>query len=372
MLPIICLFGSKLVKHLIANEIAKFLILIKPMISLVTTVLNDRDGCGAFFQQMEAQTMIPEEIVIVDGGSKDGTWEFLQTYQTSKYQLKVIQDTGCNVARGRNIAIAQATHQIIVSTDVGCIWESQWLAELAQPLLDNEQIEAVMGSWQVRWQDLNSDWAKVEYALLGEPKLIATPQSHASSRAIAYRKSLWSRIGGYPEDLTLAGDDMVFALLLHQATDKVACAPIPRCHWERHVSLESFCKESRRNFFGGGEAGIWIKHSLLVGSRLVLEAGLLITALCTLLLVQSVAISLIPLALFLVSFIHRLVRLTPAIKYLEDFSYLDRWRRVILFEYATKFWGLVGYWNGFRLGFEKCEQCRNRLKNNKFVLQIQT
>ena len=338
------------------------------MISLVTTVLNDRQGCEAFFQQMEAQTMLPDEIVIVDGGSKDGTWEFLQTYQTTKgYTLKVIQEIGCNVARGRNIAIEKSSYDIIVSTDVGCIWEPQWLEELAQPLLDNSNIDAVMGSWQVRWQDLTSDWAKVEYALLGQPQMIATPTSHASSRAISYRKSLWSEIGGYPEDLTLAGDDMVFALLLHQTTNKVACAPIPRCYWERPVTLQSFCREARRNFFGGGEAGIWFKYGLLVGGRLVLEAGLLIAAFCSLLLAQPLAISLLLLGLFLASFAHRLILLMPAITYLEDFSYLDRWRRIILFEYATKFWGIIGYWKGFIAGAKRCAECRDRL--NTFHLK---
>ena len=334
------------------------------MISLVTTVLNDRQGCEAFFEQMEAQTMLPDEIVIVDGGSKDGTWEFLQTYQTTKgYTLKAIQDIGCNVARGRNMAIAESAYNIIVSTDVGCIWEAQWLSELVQPLLDNEQIEAVMGSWQVRWQDLTSDWAKVEYALLGQPQLIATPQSHASSRAISYRKSLWSRIGGYPEDLTLAGDDMVFALLLHQSTDRVACAPIPRCYWERPVTLQSFCKEARRNFFGGGEAGIWFKHGLFVSGRLFLEALLLISALCFFLLSQTMDIGLILVGLFLVSFIHRLIRLMPAINYLQDFNYLERWRRIVLFEYSTKFWGIIGYWKGFMTGAKNCTECRKRLNN---------
>jgi glycosyltransferase involved in cell wall biosynthesis len=334
------------------------------MISLVTTVLNDRQGCLAFFQQMEAQTLLPNEIVIVDGGSNDGTWELLQTYQTTKgYTLKVIQDLGCNVARGRNIAIAESTYDLIVSTDVGCLWESQWLEELAQPLLDNPDLEAVMGSWQVRWQDLTSDWAKVEYAILGQPQMIATPQSHASSRAIAYRQSLWSKIGGYPEDLTLAGDDMVFALLLHQVTDKVACAPIPRCYWERPVTLKSFCKEARRNFFGGGEAGIWVKHGLLVGARLSLEALLLISGLLFLLLFKSIGIGVLLLGLFFASFSYRSLRLVPAIKYLPDFGYWERWRRIILFEYSTKFWGIIGYWKGFIAGAKHCTECRERLNN---------
>ena len=332
------------------------------MISLVTTVLNDRQGCEDFFSQIEVQTYLPDEIVIVDGGSKDGTWDFLQNYQPNQpYSLRVIQEVGCNVARGRNLAIAKAQNDIIVSTDIGCTWEPQWLEELARPLLEDSQLEAVMGSWQVRWEDLKSDWAKVEYALLNEPKLIATPKSHASSRAIAYRKALWEKIGGYPEDLTLAGDDMVFALLLHQTTDRVTCAPIPRCYWERPVALKSFCKEIRRNFRGGGEAGIWLKYGLLVGGRLVLEPFLLLIGLVGLLVGLPSWVA----ALFLISFFvivgTRLVRLTSAIERLNTYSYSNRLLRILIFEYLTKFWSVVGYWEGFLAGLKHCQECRARL-----------
>lgn len=334
------------------------------MISLVTTVLNDREGCEAFFSQMEAQTHLPDEIVIVDGGSKDGTWEFLQNYQPTKpYSLHVFQDVGCNVARGRNIAIAKAQNDIIASTDIGCTWEPQWLEELARPLLEDSQLEAVMGSWQVRWEDLKSDWAKVEYALLNEPKFIATPKSHASSRAIAYRKALWEKIGGYPEDLTLAGDDMVFALLLHQTTDRVTCAPIPRCYWERPVALKSFCKEARRNFRGGGEAGIWLKYGLLVGGRLVLEPLLLLMSLVGLLFGLPIWVA----ALFFISFLliarTRVFRFAPAIERLiNTYGYSNGLLRILFFEYLIKFWSVVGYWEGFLSGLKHCRECRERLQ----------
>ncbi|MEM7457376.1 MAG: glycosyltransferase, partial [Planctomycetota bacterium] len=62
---------------------------------------------------MKNQTRLPDEIVIVDGGSKDGTWEFLKSYTfDNDIQLVAIQDAGCNVARGRNIAIVNATNEI--------------------------------------------------------------------------------------------------------------------------------------------------------------------------------------------------------------------------------------------------------------------
>ncbi|WP_414530437.1 glycosyltransferase family 2 protein [Nodularia chucula] len=333
------------------------------MISLVTTVLNDCEGSRSFFADMEAQTHLPNEIVIVDGGSRDGTWEFLQSYQPNKpYSLIVIQDAGCNVARGRNLAITQAKHDIIVSTDIGCKWEKEWLEELAKPLLENEQLESVMGSWAVKKEDINCNWAKVEYELLNQPKLIANPKSHASSRSIAYRKSLWKKIGGYPEDLTLAADDMVFALLLHSSTNQVGCAPISRCSWERPSRLTAFGKEAYRNFFGAGEAGIWLKYGLLVGGRLLLEFVLLIISLLAFLWFPFKWIGLIFLLFPAFSIFLRFIRLRPAIDRLKNDNFGYAWLKVLQFEYYVKFWGILGYWNGFILGTKKCHHCRERLR----------
>ncbi|MEQ8384390.1 MAG: glycosyltransferase [Coleofasciculus sp. A1-SPW-01] len=339
---------------------------VKLNISLVTTVLNDQSGCADFLKSMAAQTYLPDEIVIVDGGSTDGTWQFLQNYSHNQFcSLQVIQEIGCNIARGRNLAIAQAQHDIIVSTDIGCTWDSLWLEELVQPLLKDNQLEAVMGSWQVRWQDLKTDWAKVEYALHDGLKLIATPKSHASSRSIAYRKSLWEKIGGYPEDLTLAGDDMVFALLLQQTTTQVTCAPIPRCYWQRPVTLTSFCQEAFRNFRGGGEAGIWLDYGVLVSGRLCFEAFCLMFSLVFLFWASPTWLGIVFLSSFLISAGARVRRLVPAIQRLNSCSYIKNWYQLLVFEYIIRVWGVIGYWQGFVWGFKRCKQCRERLRNLK-------
>jgi cellulose synthase/poly-beta-1,6-N-acetylglucosamine synthase-like glycosyltransferase len=339
---------------------------IEPMqpTSLVSTVLNDREGTQSFFEYIESQTVRPQEIIVVDGGSTDGTWELLQTYaKEGAIPLIAHQEIGCNVARGRNLAITLAQYELIVSTDIGCLWEPQWLEELVQPLKTNPKIEAVMGSWQVRWEDLQGDWAKVEYALLNAPKLIASPTSHASSRAIAYRKALWQKIGGYPEDLTLAGDDMVFALMLHQATDQVACAPTPRCHWERPSSLKAFCKESRRNFRGAGEAGIWMDYGLLTSLRLGIEALSIPIAFFGLLGILPLGVGLGVGSLALTSLGQRILRLRPASHRLATYGQKRSWLKLLYFEYLTKFWANIGYWDGFLAGVKQCQDCRTRLRH---------
>ncbi|MFQ3640064.1 MAG: glycosyltransferase [Chloracidobacterium sp.] len=337
-------------------------------VSLVTTVLNDLAGCQAFFAAMEAQTLCPREIVVVDGGSRDGTWAFLQDYCPRRdYRLIVAQEVGCNVARGRNLAIARATHDIIVSTDVGCQWDDRWLEELATPLLADPALDAVMGSWMVRYEDLPDAWARVEFACYPEFALRAQPDSHASSRAIAYRKRLWEQLGGYPEDLTLAADDMVFALLLHAHTKAVTSAPTPRCFWERPATLRRFRREAERNFFGAGEADIWRKHGLLVGGRLLVEwlawpVGLLVGGF------EIWGLGRPPIGGGLVWLVGagglglRLWQLAPAVARYHARGGRGGWWRLPWFEYAVKWAALRGYWRGWWSGRQRCADCRVRLR----------
>jgi len=331
-------------------------------VSLVTTVLNDKDGIERFFREMACQTMQPDEIVIVDAGSTDGTWELLQL-RAGDTRVKAIQEKRCNVARGRNLAIAAASNELIVSTDIGCAWEPQWLEELATPLLRDEDCEAVMGSWIVRCEDLRSDWAKVEFAILDTPKMLATSRSHSSSRAIAYRKSLWRTIGGYPEDLTFSGDDLVYALLLQKATEHVAAAPVPRCTWDRHDSFRSYCKEARRYMKGIGEAGFGLKHGVLVGARLLWELLLPLAGLA--LLLAGVWAGALVAGLGLISVALRILRLMPAIHRANELHVRNAFWRVLCFEYCTKAWGIIGFWEGFFRGFGVSRHCRKRLRAAK-------
>ena len=331
-------------------------------ISIVTTVLNDRKGCADFFEQMKLQTLPPSEIVIVDGGSKDGTWEYLEekAAQSGAFPVQVFQDVGCNVARGRDIAIQHANYDLIVSTDVGCEWHPNWIEELVSPMVKDPEVEAVMGSWEIDESTLQC-WGKVEAAWLSSSKFIATPGSHASSRSIAYTRDLWKRIGGYPQDLTLAADDMVFALLLHKVARKTAAAPVPRVKWGRHTTLKSYAKEARRNFFGAGEAGIWLKDFFLTGVRFLAEFLLLLMGIIFILIGSE----LIGIAFLLVGFLLvflRAFKLRNAIRRLVALGEKQASMKILTFEYITKWYGLKGYAVGYLRGFRNCQDCRERLK----------
>ncbi len=101
--------------------------------TVISTVLNEGDAIRRLMDSLAAQTRAPDEVVIVDGGSRDHTVEVLEAYR-DQLPLRVLIAPGANISRGRNVAIAAATGDVIASVDAGVWLEPQWLACLIAPL----------------------------------------------------------------------------------------------------------------------------------------------------------------------------------------------------------------------------------------------
>ena len=337
------------------------------MISLVSTIFNDRLGLGKFFEAMSCQTRIPDEILIVDAGSKDGTWELLQAEAIRAdrpWKMTAIQEIRCNVARGRNLAIEAAGGELIVSTDIGCDWDPDWLTELVGPLEADPSMELVIGSWSVKREDLHGPWSLTEWALKGDQRLEATEDSYSSSRSIAYRKSVWEALGKYPEDLTLAADDAMFHYLIEKAGVKCVGAPVVRCYWHRHESLQAFFREAYRYGLGDGEAGIRGKDVILIGGRMLMEAICLVIGL----------VGMCPkvpgfhwwgiafLCIVFISIGQKVWKMRGASQKLSENKVAHPWWNLLIFTYGFKWYWLRGHVDGRRRGRIHCLDCRRRLK----------
>ncbi len=105
-----------------------------PAVSVAATVLNEAADIDSLVESLMHQTSPPAEVIIVDGGSTDGTWERLLAAQ-SKYPVLIpIRDESCNlqrspgpIARGRNVATTAASSDIVAYVDAGCTYGSGWL-----------------------------------------------------------------------------------------------------------------------------------------------------------------------------------------------------------------------------------------------------
>jgi glycosyltransferase involved in cell wall biosynthesis len=89
-------------------------------VSVIATVLNEGPTIRRLLDSLAAQTRTPDEVIIVDGGSSDDTVSVLQMYgDEGCLPLRVLVEPGANISRGRNVAIAAASAEVIASTDAG-------------------------------------------------------------------------------------------------------------------------------------------------------------------------------------------------------------------------------------------------------------
>ncbi|HLF33867.1 MAG TPA: glycosyltransferase [Cyclobacteriaceae bacterium] len=222
--------------------------------SLVSTVLNEADRLDLSLQDLKEQTVRPNEILITDAGSDDGTFEKLKEWAlTVEIPVKIFRCEGFNVAQGRNYSISHSSFGLIVSTDFGCRFHPEWLKSITGPFQD-ERIFVVGGSYGADEKQINSLAARANYILTNGYQIRLNDKFIPSSRSIAYMKEVWEKLNGYPENLTHAGDDQVFGERIRASGYNVHLVKEPYVYWQRHVHWKGYARESFRYGLGDGEA----------------------------------------------------------------------------------------------------------------------
>ena len=241
-------------------------------ISLILTVLNEASSLPHLLGSISAQTCKPDEIVVVDGGSTDSTPEILRAH-TDRLPLKIISQPGANISQGRNAAIHAATGDIICSTDAGVRLDAGWIEELTRPFVDEER--RMKGESDRRSSavvDVVSGFFVPDPQGVFETALAATtlpaladirPDGFLpSSRSIAFRKSAWEKVSGYPEWLDYC-EDLIFDFALREAGCRFTFAPRAMVHFRPRSSLCTFFKQYYQYARGDGKANLWPKRHLL-------------------------------------------------------------------------------------------------------------
>jgi cellulose synthase/poly-beta-1,6-N-acetylglucosamine synthase-like glycosyltransferase len=223
--------------------------------SLVTTCFNEMRSLPRWREDLRAQTRQPDEVVIVDAVSQDGTQEFLQDWAKSDDRLR-IKIQKCGAARGRNLAIEMSANDHVVSTDLGTRLDPHWFEEIVRPFEEDPTVEIVVGSFAIDLTTLQGIVARAELYLEDGGVAKLGPGFVPGNRSIAYIKKVWRELGGLPEDLTLYADDSVFGRQMLQGNYKTAYASKALVYWRRPSKFKAFWKEQYNYGRGDGEAHI--------------------------------------------------------------------------------------------------------------------
>jgi len=222
-------------------------------VSLIATVRNARPFLGEFLDSIRAQTRASDEVVIVDGGSTDGTYELLQQAEG----VTAISETGANIARGRNLAIRAATHDVIAVSDADCVLAPDWLERILEPLERGADVSAgfyrpLAGSF------LQTCAAAVSLPEPGELR----PGWLPSARSTAFRREAFESAGGYPEWLDV-GEDMYLNHRWVEAGARIEPAPEAVTYWRVRPTLRETWRQYTRYAEGDARAGMYGRRHAL-------------------------------------------------------------------------------------------------------------
>jgi len=249
-------------------------------VSVVATVYNEGAAIDELLATLAAQTRRPDEVVIVDGGSTDDTVARLRrAEEAGELPLRVLQVPGSNISAGRNAAIAAARGPVIACVDAGVRVDPGWLAAIVAPFGWADP-PAVVGGFFV--PDARSAF-EVALAATTLPALrdIRPASFLPSSRSVAFWKSAWEAVGGYPEWLDYC-EDLVFDLRLRAAGFRFVFVPEAVVAFRPRPSLAAFFRQYYRYARGDGKADLWRRrHAVRYATYLLAVptiAGLAIAA----------------------------------------------------------------------------------------------
>ncbi|MCU0466243.1 MAG: glycosyltransferase [Anaerolineae bacterium] len=228
-------------------------------VSVIATVLNEGESIRQLMDSLCAQTRQPDELIIVDGGSRDTTVAVIESYR-DRLPLRVVVEPGANISRGRNVAAQNATGEILAITDAGVRLEPAWLAELIAPFESDSALGVVAGFFFPDPQTVFE--AAMGATVLPQVGDIDPATFLPSSRSVAVRRSAFEVVGGYPEWLDYC-EDLIFDLRLKTVTSPFAFAPGALAHFRPRGSIRAFYKQYYLYARGDGKADLWRKRHLI-------------------------------------------------------------------------------------------------------------
>lgn len=221
-------------------------------ISLVIPVRDEVKSLPALIASIRRQTLAPDEVILVDGGSVDRTVELARELTRGDSRFRLIEAGPATPGTGRNIGIASAKHDWIALTDAGIRLEPDWLERLAEEVGRDPSVKVVYGNYEADAETFAQRYGVLAYT---HPKVerrgwrMRGPFIASS----LMRREVWKAVGGFPD--LRATEDLIFMERINESGARIAWAPRAIVWWEPPPTIiatfRRFVVFSRYNVLAG-------------------------------------------------------------------------------------------------------------------------
>lgn len=260
-------------------------------VSIVVPCFNEERYVESLLVGLARQEQAVREMILVDGGSTDGTVATVERFRRDHPDLPlvVLRSERCSIARALNIGVARAQGDVIVRLDAHSSPHPGYLRS-ALAALRLPRAGVVGGGWEIRPCRSGLVAAAIAHAVSDafgsggaryrDPRRGAAPIDVDTVPFGCFSKQLWTTLHGFDERL-LANEDYDFNYRVRRAGLRVILDPAIRSDYFARGSLRELARQYFR--YGWWKAEMLKLHPLSLRWRQAVPA-LFVAALLGLLL----------------------------------------------------------------------------------------
>jgi glycosyltransferase involved in cell wall biosynthesis len=176
--------------------------------SVIVCAYNEEALLGPCLHSLRAQTRQPDEILVVNNGSSDGT----RAVAAGVPGVRVVDEPRRGLVRARETGRRESTGDVLVYLDADCRAPIEWLARLASVFAHRPAV-AVSGCYRFY------DWDRIGRTLIRLYDYSLAPATHLLVQDLlrigavlyggnfAVRRAALERIGGFDTSIEFHGED---------------------------------------------------------------------------------------------------------------------------------------------------------------------
>jgi len=177
-------------------------------VSVIIPVYNRRELITATVESALAQTIPPDEIIVVDDGSTDGTREVITALAQRHPTIRLLFQENAGAGAARNRGIEAAASEWIAFLDSDDVWVPEKLANSFALVDRDPDIELVHTNWLARYPDGRTASGKEILDLnCLDCRFYLLQRFYTKTSTVVMRKSLAMRLGRlFPTDIKVFED----------------------------------------------------------------------------------------------------------------------------------------------------------------------
>jgi|SRR5579871_1279912 len=204
-----------------------------PLVSVIIPTFNRAHFLPQTLESVFAQSYRPIEVIVVDNGSTDGTWDLLLRDWPQVVRMHQPQ-RGVSVAR--NTGIARSSGNFLAFLDSDNLWPEGGLKAAIALFEAQREVGYVLGR-RIYFLEPGHRvpvWAK--------PEWIGVPTADEGAGVLIVRREAWVRVGGFNTEL-IAGEDTDWLMRAREVGIRMAQLPEVLVHARLHgdnLSTQAF------------------------------------------------------------------------------------------------------------------------------------